>query len=29
MAVADARIVDADGQLAVRGSATFAITRSS
>jgi uncharacterized protein (TIGR00369 family) len=29
LAVADARIVDADGQLAVRGSATFAITRSS
>ena len=27
LAVADARIVDADGQLAVRGSATFAITR--
>jgi uncharacterized protein (TIGR00369 family) len=28
LAVADALIVDADGQLAVRGSATFAITRS-
>ncbi len=27
LAVADARIVDADGQLSVRGSATFAITR--
>jgi uncharacterized protein (TIGR00369 family) len=28
LAVADARIVDADGQLCVRGSATFAIARS-
>jgi uncharacterized protein (TIGR00369 family) len=28
LAVADARIVDSDGQLSVRGSATFAITRS-
>jgi uncharacterized protein (TIGR00369 family) len=28
MAVADARIVDAAGQLCVRGTATFAITRS-
>lgn len=27
LAVADARIVDADGQLSVRGSATFAIAR--
>ncbi len=27
LAVADARIVDSDGQLSVRGSATFAITR--
>jgi acyl-CoA thioesterase len=27
LAVADARIVDSNGQLAVRGSATFAITR--
>jgi uncharacterized protein (TIGR00369 family) len=27
LAVADARIIDADGQLSVRGSATFAITR--
>ena len=27
LAVADARIVDAEGQLSVRGSATFAITR--